>query len=331
MQSRPLLGEERPVRGLLDERVAEAVLRLRPAPALTQEAEALQLVEGVGANLSQHALEQRQRKGAPERRGRGDEVAGRRREPVETCEDRLLHGRRNLDLDRVVEAPAALRADECADVRERADELLEEERIPVRGVEDAPLELGRQRRRGDERREQLAVRVPQWPEVDLAEQVRELAARVLAEAPGRMVALGPQRENDEHRRLLGEREQLLEQQHRGRVGPVKVLEGEDERRRLGESGKQLADDLEGAPLQRLRRELRRTRRRLVFERDLEQAAEVRIQLVGVALEELLEATAEADADSQLRLLCSGPDPLAAQEVAERPVRQRLTVRDAAAL
>ena len=49
----------------------------------------------------------------------------------------------------MVEAPATVRADERADVRERAHELLEEERIPIRGLEDAALELGRQRRRCD--------------------------------------------------------------------------------------------------------------------------------------------------------------------------------------
>src|SRR5262249_45337894 len=43
-----LFGEERPVRRLLDERVPEAVLRLRPTAGLTQQAESLQFVESVG-------------------------------------------------------------------------------------------------------------------------------------------------------------------------------------------------------------------------------------------------------------------------------------------
>ena len=38
VEASPLLGEERAVRGLLDERVAEAVLRLWPAPALSKQA-----------------------------------------------------------------------------------------------------------------------------------------------------------------------------------------------------------------------------------------------------------------------------------------------------
>ena len=309
----------------------EAVLRLRPAPALAEQAEPLQLVERVGRNVSQDAFEQLERERPPERGCRRHEVARRLRKTVEAGEDRLLDGRRHLDLDGVVEAPAVVGANERADVGERADELLEEERVPVRGFEDAPLELGRQRRRRDERREQLAVGIAQRTEVDLAQQMRELAARVLAQTPGRVVTLGPQRQDEQHRSLLRQREQLFEQEHRGRVGPVKILEREHERSRLGQPGEQLADDLERPPLQRLRRELRGARLSLVLERDLEQAAEVRVELVRLVAEELVQPASQADADAQFGLLGRGTDPLAAQEIAERPVRQRLAVRDAAAL
>jgi len=110
-----------------------------------------------------------------------------------------------------------------------------------------------------------------------------------------MVALGPQREDEQDGRLLGEREELLEQLHRRRVGPVEVLERDHERRIVSQPREQLADDLERPPLQRLRRQLRRARGRLVLERDLEQAAEVRVELVGGSVEQLLETAAEADA------------------------------------
>jgi hypothetical protein len=66
-----------------------------------------------------------------------------------------------------------------------------------------------------------------------------------------MVALGPQREDEQHRRFLREREELLEQQYRGGIGPVEVLERDDERRVLGEPREELADDFERPPLQRL--------------------------------------------------------------------------------
>jgi hypothetical protein len=218
-----LFGEQRPVGRLLDQRMPEAVLRLRPAAALAQQAESLQLVERVGRDLSHDAFEQRQRKGAPEGCCRSDEVARRLRQPIEAREDRLLHRRRHLDLDRVVEAPAIVGAHQGADVGQRTDQLLEEERIPVGGCENAPLELGRQRRRRDERGEQLAVGIAQRAEVDLAQQMRELAACMLAQAPGGVVALGPQRKHEQHGRLLREGEQLLEQLNGGRVGPVEVF------------------------------------------------------------------------------------------------------------
>ena len=134
VQPRPLLGEQRPVGRLLDERVPEPVFRLRPAPALPEQAEPLQLVQRVFRQLAEHALEQRQREGAPQRGRGGDELACRSRQPVEARKDRLLHGRRHLDLDCVIEAPAFVDANERSDVGKRADELLEEERVPLGGL-----------------------------------------------------------------------------------------------------------------------------------------------------------------------------------------------------
>src|SRR2546423_264979 len=134
-------------------------------------------------------------------------------------------------------------------------------------------------RRRHKRGEQLAVRVSERAEVDLAQEVRELAAGVLAQRPRCMVAFGAEREHEQHGSLFSEREKLLEQQHRGRIGPVEILEREDEWCVFRHPRKELADDLERAPLQRLGRELRRARLRLVLERDLEQATEVRIKLI----------------------------------------------------
>ena len=82
--------------------------------------------------------------------------------------------------------------------------------------------------------------------------MRELAARVLAQTPGAVIALRPQREDEHDRHVLGEREQLLEEKNRGRVRPVEILEREDERAFLREPGEELADHLERPPLQRLR-------------------------------------------------------------------------------
>src|SRR6185369_3034225 len=67
---------------------------------------------------------------------------------------------------------------------------------------------------------------------------------------------------------------------------------------------------------------------IALEREIEQRAEIRIELVGPVSEELLEPAPQADADAQLRLVGSCADPLGPQQVAEGPVRERLPVRDA---
>jgi hypothetical protein len=143
-----------------------------------------------------------------------------------------------------------------------------------------------------------------------------------------VVALGAKREDEQDVRPLGQPEELLEKRDRGGVRPVKILDRDDERRRVGESGEQLADDFERPPLQRFRRQLGRARGGVGLEREVEQRAEVRVELVGALREELVEPPAQADPHAQLGVVCAGPDPLGAQEVAERPIGQRLTVGDA---
>ena len=106
VQLRPSGATQGPVRGLLDQRMMEAALRLRPPAALLDEPEPLQLVERFArVAVLEDAVEQRQREAAPERRGSGDHVMRLGRQPVETCENHLLDGQRNLDLGVVVESP----------------------------------------------------------------------------------------------------------------------------------------------------------------------------------------------------------------------------------
>ena len=83
-----------------------------------------------------------------------------------------------------------------------------------------------------------------------------------------MVALRAKGDHEQNSRLLRETEQLLEQENRGRIGPVKVFDANDERRLLRNPGEQLADDLERPPLERLGRELRRARCGFRLEREI---------------------------------------------------------------
>jgi len=66
----------------------------------------------------------------------------------------------------------------------------------------------------------------------------------------------------------------------------------------------------------------------VLESDIQQRAEIRVELIGSTLEQLLEPPSEADADAQLCVVGSRADPVAPKKVTKRPVRQRLAVRDA---
>jgi hypothetical protein len=103
---------------------------------------------------------------------------------------------------------------------------------------------------------------------------------MLPKSPRRVIALGAKREDEQDRSVLRQREELFEQLNGRRIGPVEILERQHERRFLRQPEEELADDLERPPLQRLRRELRRARLGFVLERHFEQAAEVRIELVG---------------------------------------------------
>jgi len=136
--------------------------------------------------------------------------------------------------------------------------------------------------------QQLDACVAERRQVELAHEVGILARRRLAQAPGDVVALRPEREDEQQRRALGKSEQLLEQQHRCRVTPVQILDRDDERRLLGEAREELGDDFERAPLQRLRSQWGDPRLCVGLEGEPQQGAEVRIDLVGGLAEQLLE-------------------------------------------
>ena len=131
-------------------------------------------------------------------------------------------------------------------------------------------------------------------EGELAGQVRILAERELAEAPGGVVALVPLGDDERDRRLLGEAKELLAELHRRRVGPVQVLERHHDGPVLGEAAQHGRDDLEGLVLERLRRELGQVRRGLRLEGQAEQGAQVRVDLVSPVREERVDVAAQRD-------------------------------------
>ena len=160
--------------------------------------------------------------------------------------------------------------------------------------------------------------------------MRVLTGSELAEPPRRMVALAPLRDHQEDRCLLADRHQPLNELDRGRVRPVEVFDRDGHRPILREPLKELFDDFEGAVLERLRRELREAAYSIGLEREAEQRAQIRVELRRALGEERLDAPAKRDADAKLRLVRADAEPVA-QEIAKRPVGQRLAVGDAAPL
>ena len=173
-----LVDDERPVRRLLDQRVLEAVLRLGPPASLAEQVEPHQRRERrTDVVVPAHRLQEREPELPPEDGGRHQDRVGLRVEPVDPREDHLLHGRRDLDLDVVIEAPTVLVPDERARIGQRADELLEEERVAVGVLEDPLLHVVGQRALADERAEQVEARVArQRLQRHLGRPMRELPA-----------------------------------------------------------------------------------------------------------------------------------------------------------
>ncbi len=147
VEGRARVTEQQPVGGLLDERMLEPVLGLRPAPLGADQVETLQLVQGVGHLAVQRhdALEQLEAEAAAERRRGRQHVVADGIEAVDAGDDHALDGLRDLDWDLVVEAPAAVLVDERTGVRQRAHELFEEEGVAFGLLENRGAELLGQR------------------------------------------------------------------------------------------------------------------------------------------------------------------------------------------
>src|SRR5262245_37992347 len=122
MDRAPAGLEQRAVRDLLHEPVAEAVLGRGSASLLDHELKPLELGQGrEQANLREDALEQREPEGAADDRGRRDQLASLVVEPAEPSLQRLLDGGRDRGL--AGEDEPAVLANERAPLAEVADGL----------------------------------------------------------------------------------------------------------------------------------------------------------------------------------------------------------------
>ena len=176
-------GEQRPVRGLLDQRVLEPVLGLGPAASLADQVDALELRSATpGAT--------RRRPSRP--RAAAVRTAGRGRTPPSGRRDRRAASRSiraritfstvggiTISASWSKRQPSSF-ANEHARLGERADELLEVERVALGSFQDLLFEVRRKRALAEQRDEELAVGVArQGPERELADRCGYCAAAIV--------------------------------------------------------------------------------------------------------------------------------------------------------
>ena len=136
--------------------------------------------------------------------------------------DRRRHGDR-LEIPRG--RPAAVARHQRAVVDQGAEELLDVQGVALGRFRDPGPHRGRERAAGHERVDQLQRR-PLGQRLEQDRRGVELAA-----APGRAVVeeLGTRRADEQDRRVAGEVGDRLEQVEQGRLGPVDVVDEDDER------------------------------------------------------------------------------------------------------
>ncbi len=144
-------------------------------------------------------------------------------------------------------------AGEGAALDERADDLLDVERVALGLADDQGPGRGRQLGGREEAADEVDGRgLGQRAEGHRREPVGVASEDLGAER--RMVGRRAGHADDRQRQLLGQWQDVLEQLDRARVGPVEVLHHEDRRPPGGQSLEQAADEREQALPERFRRE-----------------------------------------------------------------------------
>ena len=152
------------------------------------------------------------------------------RQVVETRGDERLEARRHVErLDRRRRVVGAALASQQAAVDEHPHSLDRVERDALGPLEDLGAELGRQAGNGA-LEQPLELRRGERLEVERGEAA-------LRRAPRRppLDELGPGGREDEDRPVARPVEQVLDEVEQGVIGPVKILEEQDRRRRVGEA------------------------------------------------------------------------------------------------
>ena len=309
MQRLARRAEEAVVGDLLDERVVERVDGLGAAGELVHEVQPRQLgqVGGDRAGTAPDRLQQRARELAPEHGRRLQEALLGVGQPVDPRGEH--RAQRVGDARRLGQVPL---------LGHRPRQLLEEERVTVRPVEDGAHERLRQLRAGDHVAHQReAVALAQRRQHDRRHALR----RTPAGPPVRPVG-----GDEQHRGVLQVVDEPREVLVGRRVDPVQVLD--DDQQRPPAAG------LEQHETQRVQRALAHALQRRVVERgeavlDAEQLQQQRRALLGVQSQRLQRRARLGR--HRVRRVALLDAALAAHEIEDRQVGNRRAVRAAARL
>ena len=267
------------VGNLLDEAVAEPVLRRGSPSLLDDEIESLQLGQGRDGLVARHDPFQ---KGEPERSAYDCRVAQHLPcQRVESVEPRLQGSLDDRRDDEVVwahcENELATLVAECPALDQVAQRFLEEERIPA-GANCEQLGDGlRQLRLGRVRGERPACIVWKRPQFDLPIAVRMPLACPLTEPPRPVVAFAAIEEQEADRCLLCRRQKLLDELEARVVSPLEVVEDEAEWPLARESAAELGEELEGLSLDALAARLTQPFECIGLQLQAQQAADERVR------------------------------------------------------
>ena len=270
--------EQAVVGRVLDQRVLEAIGRLRPAPSAIRRSASASLSSdawSAGSSTPPTVAQQRVGEIAP----KTAPICATSRaspKPVEPRRERLLKRRRD-----------GLQAAVLAALEQEARDLLDEQRHPAGALAHALDHFSAQRMASSE----LADHVRDVGAIEGAERDH---AVVRAQAPGR-AEFRPRCREDEHRRLRAALGEGLHQVERGRVGPVQVLERECNRLRSRPGEKPCRHRRQLLAAQFFRRKLRCA---FLRQRDVDQRREQGRIFVGV------------EADQAQRILEIGEAPVA---------------------
>jgi len=233
VQLAPDPQQERLVGRLLGQGVLEGVLQLGQAPTLPDQLQALQLLQ-VAVHLDARlddAAQHPEEEAAPDHRGGPQDVPHLGVQPVDARGDHIPQRAGDRDpLQRRADLPAAVDAPEGAEVDQRPDDLLHEERVPLRLLQDEAAHRGVEIAGLQEVAQELpAVLGGERVQRELRGAVGVVAQHRVAQPGGGGLPVRTADAAEEHGDGAHQRQEMRQQLAAGVIDPVQVLEDQHQR------------------------------------------------------------------------------------------------------